>query len=302
MSSSQSQKPLSSTEPSAEKMIVTLPPESIPVPEKPTKVPSPTPTEDKSTKPKIDSKPKPLPTKKPSIKCTITNLLQTNSPSTDAKIPQAAPPPPEPKPVGIYFKNIKLKSKLETNKGSFHTIDVQSDMRYMTYYLHYSSIKAFPELVIDNNPYISLASLIGYNLILFNAHQLILDLKCRRARSPQSAVFEDSSVLSSFLNTLMNCKIPNDLATELQQLAPVMDPLRPDLEFVPNMACFDMSIDFGRTFPGFVYFLIHNLLADVSNYTNARELIDEIYQIVFCNIEQVPLTISNLFGGPFFHE
>lgn len=191
---------------------------------------------------------------------------------------------------------------METNKGSFHTIDVQSDMRYITYYLHYSSIKTFPELVIDNNPYVSLASLIGYKLILFNAHQLILDLKCRRARSQQCAVFEDSSVLSSFLNTLMNCKIPNDLAIELQQLASVMDPLRPDLEYVPNLACFNMSIDFGRTFPGFVYFLIHNLLADVSNYTNARELIDEIYQIVFCNIEQVPLTISNLFGGPFNQE
>lgn len=290
----------SSKEPPADKMIVTLPPESIPVPDKPQPISVTKPTvEPKSAKVEPPSKPKPAPPKKPSIKYTITNLLQTNSPSTDAKIPQSAPTPPEPKPVGTYFNNIKLKSKLETNKGSFHTIDVQSDMRFIAYYLHYTTIKSFPELVIDNNPYVSLASLIGYKLILFNAHQLILDSKCRHSKSHYSAFFEDSSKLSSFVNTLMNCKIPNDLAIELQQLAPVMDPLRADMKFVPSLACFDMSIDFGRTFPGYIYFLMHNLLADVSNFTSAKDIIDEIYQIVISNITNVPLTISNLFGGPF---
>lgn len=293
----------SSKEPTVDKMIVTLPPESIPVPEKPPAISATKPTtEAKSTKVEQPSKPNPAPPKKPSIKYTITNLLQTNSPSTDAKFPHSTPAPPEPKPVGTYFNNIKLKSKLETNKGSFHTIDVQSDMRFITYYLHYTTIKSFPELVIDNNPYVSPASLTGYKLILFNAHQLILDSKCHHSKSHYTAFFEDSSKLSSFVNTLMNCKIPNDLAIELQQLAPVMDPLRPDMEFVPSLACFDMSIDFSRTFPGYIYFQMHNLLADVSNFTTAKDIIDEIYQIIISNITNVPLTISNLFGGPFSEE
>lgn len=88
-----------------------------------------------------------------------------------------------------------MKSKLETNKGSFHTIDVQSDMRFAAYYLHYTTLKMFPELVIDNNPYVYLASLIAYKLTLFNAHQLILDSKCRHSKSHHIALFEDSAVM-----------------------------------------------------------------------------------------------------------
>lgn len=295
--------PSGSKEPSADKMIATLPPESIPVPDKPPTISAAKPQiEAKSTKTDQPSKPKPPPFKKTSIKYTVTNLLQTNSPSTDAKIQHATPAPPEPKPVGTYFNNIKLKSKLETKKGSFHTIDIQSDMRFIAYYLHYTTIKSFSELVIDNNPYVSLALLIGYKLILLKTHQLILDLKCRHSKLHYSAFFEDSSKLSSFINTLMNCKISNDLAIELQQLAPVMDPLRPDMEFVPPLACFNMSIDFGRTFPGYIYFLMHNQLADVSNFTTAKDIIDEIYQIVISNIAKIPQTISNLFGGPFTED
>lgn len=91
----------------------------------------------------------------------------------------------------------------------------------------------------------------------------------------------------------MNLKIPNNLAIELQQLAPVMDPLRPDLECVPSLACFDMSIDFGRTITGYIYFIIHNLLADVSTYTNAKEVIDDIYQLEILITNDVYYTISD---------
>lgn len=284
-------------------MVTTPNAETLPVPDKPEHLKQDVSKEkhDTKKKSKANSKP-PAASRKPSIKYSITNLLQTSSAPHDLTVPQAVPPPPEPKPVGVYFNNIKIKSRIEVNKGSFHTIDVQSDMRFITYYLQYTSLTSFPELVVDQNPYVSLASLIGYKLILFNAHQLILDLKCRHEKSTHSLFFEDSTRMSSFVNTLMNCRIPHDLSTELQQMAPVLDPLRPDLEYIPSLACFNLPIDFGRSIPGYIYFLIHNLLADVTNFTSTLDLINEIYLIDFLRIGEENYSISNLFGGPFQHN
>lgn len=124
------------------------------------------------------------------------------------------------------FNYIKLKSKVDVNKGTFYSIDVQSVVRYITYCSHFTTLKAFP--AIEHNSYLSITSVIGYRLVIFSAQPF--GLQCRREKSAHSLFFEDSARMSSFVNTLMNCKIPADLATELQQLAPVLYPLRPHLE------------------------------------------------------------------------
>lgn len=48
--------------------------------------------------------------------------------------------------------------------------------------------------------------------------------------------------------------------------------------------------------------IINNLLADVSTYDNAKEVIDDIYQLEILINNEVHYTISNLLGGPFNDE
>lgn len=130
-------------------------------------------------------------------------------------------------------------------------------------------------------------------------HEKIVDLHARKSKSAFSTNFEDNAVLKSTLSLLMSCKVPSDVLIPLEQLAPLKDPLRPDLEFTPSMACFDIHHDFGRTIPAFVFFMMHDIIARNTTGSSAREIISEIYSTTFLTTGQQDYTISNLFGGPF---
>lgn len=97
----------------------------------------------------------------------------------------------------------------------------------------------------------------------------------------------------------MECKVPPELAIELKNLAPVFDPLHSNLEFIPSFACFHMDYDFGRSIPAFVYFMLHNLMSDVTEYSTAQELMNEVYQLPIIEIDGQSRSVSNLFGGPY---
>lgn len=60
------------------------------------------------------------------------------------------------------FDYINLKSKVDVNKGTFYSIDVQSVVRYITYCGHFTTLKAFPVMAIEHKPYLSITSVIGY--------------------------------------------------------------------------------------------------------------------------------------------
>lgn len=100
----------------------------------------------------------------------------------------------------------------------------------------------------------------------------------------------------------MSCKVPTDVLIPFEQLAPLKDSLRPDLEFTPSMACFDIHHDFGRTLPAYVFFIMHDIIARNTTGHSARGIMNEIYSIVFLTTGQQDYTISNLFGGPYLHQ
>lgn len=209
------------------------------------------------------------PTKKLSIKHNIKNLVQLSLPTLPTDTPVAQPSLPEPKPVGTYFNALKVKSEITTNEGHMYTIDVQSDSRYPTAYLQQVSGQKNKDLTYNSDPYVSTPSYIGYNLCLFYAQQLILDTKCRHDASGLALPFLNEPRLSNFITTLMDCKMPTELATELRNLAPVYDPLHSDLEYIPSLACFSLTHDFGRTIPAYIYFFIHNILADIEKLSKS---------------------------------
>lgn len=164
----------------------------------------------------------------------------------------------------------------------------------------YSNIvnQRLKSLTTNSNPYISTPSYIGYNLCLFYLQHLIQDLKCRAEASANALPFLDNR-LQSFVSTLMECKVPPELAIELKNLAPVFDPLHTTLEYIPSFACFHIMHDFGRTIPAHMYFQIHNLLSDISNSSTPIEIMNDIYELEILTYHGNHRTVSNLFGGPF---
>lgn len=236
---------------------------------------------------------------KPSIKYTIDNLSSLSTGPKGLTDSAIAPRPQEPKPVGTYFNSLNIKGKLTTDKGTYFTIDVQPDMRFITFYTIYTTCEDYAGLVVDNNPFVSIPSLIGYKLILFAAQNLLFDIHARQTKSASCLPFEDSTRKASLLQTLMNCHVPTDMQLPLEQLAPTFDPLRPDLEFVPSFASFSFKHDFGRTIPPIVFFMIHNILANAEDDVTPLSIMTEIYETTFTTVEGQQLSISNLFGGPY---
>lgn len=163
------------------------------------------------------------------IKFTVSNLnsiAQNARSSTDF---DAGLTPIESKPIGTYFDSLDIKRKLITDKETFFTIDVQPDMRFFTYYSAFTTAQAHPKLVTDNHPHVSIPSIIGYKLVILTAELLIIDLYARRFKSSYSTPFLENSTLKSALSLLMSCRVPSDTLIPLEQLAPLKDPLRPDL-------------------------------------------------------------------------
>lgn len=233
------------------------------------------------------------------IKHTIQNLAQLHIPTAPSDQPSVVPKLPEPKPIGTYFESLKVKSELSTNVGITATIDVQPDSRYITAYLHQAVNQKYKNITTNDNPYVSAPSFIGYNLCLFYFQHLILDMKCRTYMSHSASTYATNTRYKTLISSIMECKVPPELAIELKNLAPVFDPLHSDLEYIPSYACFNMQHDFGRSIPAFVYFFIHNCMSNLDTYETALDLMNQIYQLQILQINGNIRTVSNLFGGPY---
>lgn len=285
----------------------TLPDKLLPDTEKSTEQSKETEIKDATSKSSTKKIDKPNFKKKPSkgknadlkIKHTIQNLAQLNVFELPTTEPEVAPKAKEPIPVGIYFDSLKVKTEISTNVGSKFTIDVQSDTRFLTAYLHQVTNQKHQSLINTTDPYLSVPSYIGYQLSLFYIQNLVLDIKCRENLSSFATPFSSETRLINFIDSMLRCRVPPELGIELKNLAPVYDPLHTDLEYVPNYSCFSLQHDFGRTIPAYTYFLIHNVLSDIAEFSSPRDLLNKIYETQLFTYGEDIITISNLFGGPF---
>lgn len=102
---------------------------------------------------------------------------------------------------------------------------------------------------------------------------------------------------SQFDPAYLRPKLPSDVRIPLEQMAPLKNSLRPELEFVLNFACFNMNIDIGRTIPPITYFMIRDYLSTIPDGTSTKSAMNAIYALVTYTHNGVDFTISNLFGG-----
>lgn len=189
----------------------------------------------------------------------------------------------------------------QQDTGPQFIIDCQPDLRKsIAYYIH--AIKSMtPTLDIQSYPLVSPFTLCAYFQILQAAYLLNSDLTHRPIPSEFANEFVDRNELKMFNKTLNELTVPESLVYILKTQNPLFEPHRPGLKFVPTMAGFIFTHDYGRTLPAYIWLLIHNMFALVPKNATSVDLIRQFYQAEVAVINNRIYTVSNFLGGYYTH-
>jgi len=195
-----------------------------------------------------------------------------------------------------YYKFMNMPQNVELSDSDPYTIDVQNDFRFIFAFIAYHVTALYPEANVKGHPAISPPSLIAYCLAIVYAHILTCDLSSRRTCSDYAIVFRNDSHLKDYLSTLLNAHIPPFLMPLLSQLAPTTDPRRTLIEYVPSLAGFSITHDFGRTVPIHALLAAHQLVATSRSNLDPSDVLLKLYKTELITIGTSPLRAGNLFG------
>lgn len=113
----------------------------------------------------------------------------------------------------------------------------------------YNIAEEYPDLNAKTHPYVSTFTLIAYQQIMLNAYLLICDIHARDNISFFTQSYKNDTLKADFLSRLMNSYFPLDLQILINNLAWTYDPQRRLQAYVPSLARFDLTLDFGRCVP-----------------------------------------------------
>jgi hypothetical protein len=204
-----------------------------------------------------------------------------------------APVPPS---NADFFGTMRMSENVEVDSGSDVTIDVQPDFRFLFGYIAYYVSALYPELNVKGHPYASSLSYVGYCLLLVFAHVLACDLSARRTASSHALVFRNDSYLKDYFNTLLQARIPSFLIPLIEQLAPLYDPRRNRVEFVPTLAGFSFGHDFGRTIVPSVFLSAHDQVASTRQNEDPADLVSRFYGTNLVHYGSTTYKVGNILG------
>lgn len=153
------------------------------------------------------------------------------------------------------------------------------------------------DLTTKSHPYVSAFTLVAYQQILFNAYLLICDIHCREPVSHNASKFKNDAAKSDYLTKLMDCYVPDELATLISQLAPTYDPQRKLMFYIPSFAGFSFAHDYGRTVPPCLMILAHNLLASLRTNADPEDTLRTFYSTTVLTIDNEHFTPAHFLGG-----
>lgn len=210
-------------------------------------------------------------------------------------VTQADEAPTPPSSVD-YYAHMNMTGNIDLSDSLRYTIDVQPDTRYIFAFISYHVTNLYPEYNVKGHPSISPPSMIAYCLALVYAHILACDLSSREVTSSYAIVFKNDAHLKDFLSVLLNAKIPPFLMPLINQLAPTTDPRRTLVEFIPSLAGFSFTHDFGRFIPISCLIKAHHLVATTRSNRDPDDVLLDLYLSTLITINNTPFKIGNLFG------
>jgi hypothetical protein len=204
-----------------------------------------------------------------------------------------------PIPSDDFLSSMNLKGRVETYSGDPHTIDVQSDMRFPFHYIAYTIYKRFPALDVNPSAFVSPPLIIAYCLNQVIHHITLIDLKVRHVPSGHAILYQDDASLAQFLDFTLDLPVIDDIKLIIESLAPVRDPMHPNMHFIPSFAGSVFAHDFGRMVPVAIFIVLHNVIATYRTSVSVDELERLFHNTVIMTIHNRNYSVSHFIGGTF---
>jgi hypothetical protein len=191
---------------------------------------------------------------------------------------------------------MNVTQNVDLDSGSNATYDVIPDLRFLANYIQFNIAAAYSDLNVKGHPMVSPLSLAAYCMLLINAHLLGCDSYYRPTKSHWCKSFLNDQSRIDYFDVLLNCEVPTFLADIISQLAPVYDARRTNHIFVPSLAGYSHSHDFGRLLPPHIWLHAHHLLATVNSRTDPDTYQAIIYDTLITTYGTQTFHIGNFFG------
>jgi hypothetical protein len=218
------------------------------------------------------------------------------------KLTQPSKPNPTPDNKTTAFEEAKQRMNYKSQQGKQFVIDVQPDTRMSIPYIIHSIASLAPTINVIPHSLVSVFTLYAYDQIILYAYLLQMDLNHRIQSSPFAAVFNTSNHLMEYNETLKQLIVPEDMAYILQGLTPIHEPHKQNVNFVPTLAGYVHSIDYGRTIPPYIWIVIHNLFAEIPDDENTIDLIRRFYSTTVTQVNRREYLVSHYLAGYFTHQ
>lgn len=173
-----------------------------------------------------------------------------------------------------YPARLAIDNNINRSNGPDQIIDTQFDYRNPLIFVVTNIVHEYPDIVFKDHPCMTPTSFVGYNMALLYAMALLNDDEnVRQVRSTHSREFSTDRLLSPILTALRNLYVPPFMHQILKGLTSSTDERKPNLRFVYSLACFDMTHDFGRSFPINMFFSASKLIATRAANTPPDQII-----------------------------
>jgi hypothetical protein len=200
-----------------------------------------------------------------------------------------------------FWKSMNFKNNLYLDEGREHTIDVISDQRYIISYIIYHVVRAYPTLDAKAYPFVTPYSLVAYFLAHVHLHFYACDRFTRRQASTHANEATQDVEFEEFFTEMLRTPLPQFMCDLLSQIAPVADPVRPNLQYIPSYAAFSLTHDFGRFFPINLFLTAHDVVASRPANNDPVAIMIEYSQRVLAQFGNRQQTVSQYLGIYYVH-
>lgn len=201
-----------------------------------------------------------------------------------------------------WFDQLEHDLRPEASAPLDQYIDVQPDTRSILMFIVHNCITKYDSLDRESQETFSLFNFIAYELLMFYAFVLTVDINFRKPNSCHANEYKTNALKCEYYNKLRNSQISEELADVLMNFAPMRDPSKPFLTFIPSFSATLFTHDYGRLIPPQVFIILHNLYAQQRKEISKSEFTRQFYNARALNLDDHDVPISNILGGTFKHE
>lgn len=208
-------------------------------------------------------------------------------------ITQIGPIPPY---TNSFTQQVNIDENVSTNSGQVSDIDVQPDYRMIILSLNYYITSMYPEMNFKPYPAMTPPALMAYYLALFYVFALLNDdANIRHQQSAYAHQVSTTRNLDRILYKLRRLPVPKFIIEMLLGLQRGYDQRKQHMKFVNTLACYDLTLDFGRTPPIAVYLAAHNVIASIAPNNTIPVLLNHWYQTQILSLP-TELRVANYLG------